>query len=193
MVRDNLLGQADVTLRTLGARIVQQRRPPVAGRLRQPDIPRNRGLTELLAEEPLQLRHDLLRQISALVEHGQDHALDGELWIEAAADAFHRIHQLTDTFQGEIFRLHRDQHRVGGNQGVEGEQIERGWAIEHNELVALPQEDKASRSRNSLRSASTSSILAPIMFLCAGTSHSCSISVGCTACSGRPHPSANDR
>ena len=62
-----------------------------------------------------------------------------ELRIEAAADALDGIHQLADAFQSEILRLHRNQDRVRGNQGIEGEQIERGRAIEHDELVAVSQ------------------------------------------------------
>ena len=43
--------------------------------------------------------------------------------------------QFGDAFQGEIFGLHGDQQAIGGDQGVQGEEIECGRAIEDDEVV----------------------------------------------------------
>ena len=56
------------------------------------------------------------------VERRGRHALDG-------AD------QMTDAFECEELALERHQHRVGGYQGIQGEQAEAGRAIDQDEVV----------------------------------------------------------
>src|SRR4051812_46049305 len=74
--RHDLFRELDVTLCPTRSRIVNQCRLTVAGRLGEADVPRDSGLAELVAEMLLQLRSDLLRQVGALVEHGENHTLD---------------------------------------------------------------------------------------------------------------------
>src|SRR5581483_5588751 len=63
--------------------------------------------------------------------------------VKAGANALYRIQQLADTLESEIFRLHRDQHSVGRYQSVQGEKIQRGWTVEHDELEAVPQRSES--------------------------------------------------
>ncbi len=116
----NLLGQVHVALGPARPRIVEQHRLAMAGSFRQPNVPRDGCVAELLAKEPLQLAHHLLRQVGALIKHGQNHALDPEIGIEAATDALHGVHQFADSFQGEVFRLHGNQDRIRCHQGSSG-------------------------------------------------------------------------
>ena len=57
--------------------------------------------------------------------------------IEGCPDAFQGRDQLRDPFEREIFRLHRDNQRVGGGQDVQGEQVERRGAVEHDQVVVV--------------------------------------------------------
>ena len=45
--------------------------------------------------------------------------------------------ELGDAFKGEILGLHGDDEGVGGAKCVEGEQVERGRAIEDDEVVLV--------------------------------------------------------
>ena len=42
----------------------------------------------------------------------------GQLGIQAGANALYRVQQLGDAFEGEILRLHRNKHSIGGDQGI---------------------------------------------------------------------------
>src|SRR3974390_300110 len=95
---NNLLRESYVTLRAFRARIVHQRGLAMAGRLRQPDVPRHSCAAQFVSEEILQLSHDLLRQVGALIEHGQHHALDAQLRVQAGAYALDRVEQLAHPF-----------------------------------------------------------------------------------------------
>ena len=54
---------------------------------------------------------------------------------EAVLPALHA--RLGNAFQGEILCLHRYQDGVSGHQGVQRKQIERGRAVEDNELKTV--------------------------------------------------------
>ena len=90
-------------------------------------------LVEQLAEEGLEFAGDSLGEVGAVVEHGEDDAFDEEAGIEGLADALDGVEQLADAFEGEVLGLHGDEDGVGGDQGVEGEQVERGRAVEDDD------------------------------------------------------------
>ena len=92
------------------------------------------GLVEELAEEGLELAGDSLGEVGAVVEHGEDDAFDEEAGVEGLADALDGVEQFADAFQGEVLGLHGDEDGVGGDQGVEGEQVERGRTVEDDDL-----------------------------------------------------------
>src|SRR5256885_546173 len=111
----------------------------MARRLSQPDVARHSRAAKLLAKKVLELSHDLLRQVGALVEHCQHYAFNAQLWIEPGAYAFNRVQQLADTFEGKVLALHRNQHGVGCNQRVQREQVQRRGTVQHHELEAITQ------------------------------------------------------
>src|SRR5215831_17230824 len=57
--------------------------------------------------------------------------------MKALANSLDGVHQLRDSFEGEELALDGDEHGVGGEQGVEREQVERGRAVDEDELVFL--------------------------------------------------------
>ena len=137
LVLHQLLGQAQVALRAAGARVVDQRRLAVAGSLRQPHVARDAGCAQLLPEEGLQLARYLLRQVGAIVEHGEHNALDRERRVQALAQAFQRVQKLADAFEREVLRLHGDEDGVGRDEGVDGQEIQRRRTVEDREGIAI--------------------------------------------------------
>src|SRR5262249_12593208 len=140
MMGNDLLRQPDIRLRSLRSRIVLQSWLAVARRLGQPDVPRHRRRAQLLAEVALQFRRHLLCQVRALVKHRQHYALDLKRRIQPCTYPLYCVQQLTDALEGEVLRLHRNQDRIGRNQCVQREKVQRRRTVEHNKLETLPQE-----------------------------------------------------
>src|SRR5215472_14059563 len=132
-----LLGQADVAFGAAGADIIQQYGLSITGRLRQPDVAGNDGGQQLLLEELLQFLADLLGQVGSLVVHGHDHAFNFQAWVEGLPQPLDSVQQLAHAFQGEVLRLHGNQNRVSGDQGIQSQKIESGRAIEHQEVILV--------------------------------------------------------
>src|ERR1019366_2552773 len=83
----------------------------------------------------LQLRRDLLRERVARLVHGAQQALDLEPRIEGLAYLAYGLYQVAQALQRVVLALHRNHHRLGRDQAVEREQIERRRAVEQNEVV----------------------------------------------------------
>src|ERR1700674_38269 len=81
-------------------------------------------------------QHLLRMQRALLVESRQD---AGELQprVQPALDALHGYQQLLHALEGEEFGLERNQDLVGGDQGVDHDQVERWRAVDDDEVVAL--------------------------------------------------------
>src|SRR5579871_3683018 len=111
----------------------------MAGRFGKTYVSRDGCGKQFVAEEILQLSHDLLRQVRALVKHRQDDALDREGRIELCTNALDRIEQLADSFQRKILTLHWNQNGIGGYQGIQGQQIESRRAVQNDVLESISQ------------------------------------------------------
>src|ERR1017187_9323107 len=131
---EDLLRQLQVGLGAARVGIVQQRRLAVAGRLGESNVARDGGLTHQVAEEAAQLGGHRLRQVGALVEHGQHHALDRQAGVELDPDAVNGVEQFGNALEGEVLGLHGNEYGVGGHQRVQGEQVERRRTVDHDEL-----------------------------------------------------------
>src|SRR5207302_429628 len=115
-----------------------------AWRLCQPSCARNYGVKYQVAEMLADFGHNLVRQIGTAIEHGHDDAKQ----LEAGIDA--RIAQLRkdardhgDAFQGVVFALQRDQEELGGGESVQGQDAERGGAINHHDIELISGENRA--------------------------------------------------
>ena len=140
----------------------------VAGRFGESDVARDRRLAHEVAEEAAELGGNGLRQVGALVEHGEDDAFDGESGVELDPDAVDGVEQLGDAFEGEVLGLHRDEDGVGRDQGVEGEEVEGRRAVEDDELEAVADGLEGVAEAILASVEGESSMLAPSRFLCAG-------------------------
>src|ERR1035437_695540 len=57
--------------------------------------------------------------------------------LEGVANPVDGVHEFGDALEGEEFALNRYEHGIGGDQGVEGEEVE-GWGpIDEGELVVV--------------------------------------------------------
>ena len=61
-----------------------------------------------------------------------------ELGVEVIANEIERGEQLGQSFQGVVLALQRDEHRIGGGQGVDGQQSERRRAVDEHVVVVGP-------------------------------------------------------
>ena len=104
-------------------------------RLGEPDVARDDGPVDLVAEVLLELRGDVQRQRVARVVHRAQQPLDLERGIEVRAHLLHRLHEVRQAFERVVLALHRDQHAVRGAQAVQREQRQRRRAIEQDEVV----------------------------------------------------------
>ena len=85
----------------------------------------------------LDLLGHLHGQVGAGVEHGEDHALHGDAWIQGPLDDADGAQQVGETLQGIVLTLHRHQHGIGGAQGVKGEQLQGGGAVDQDIVVIV--------------------------------------------------------
>src|ERR1700722_9247251 len=101
----------------------------MAWRLRQAYISRNYRLKHLRAEKTPQIRRDLLGKAGSLVVHGQNDALNGQIWIQRPPDAHKRVKKLRNALKCQIFALNWHKHRIRSRERVQRQEIERWRAI----------------------------------------------------------------
>lgn len=107
-------------------------------RLGEADASRDDRLEDLAFEELAQIGLDLAGEVGAVVIHREENALDGEGGIKGFFEAIDGVHQLRDSFQRKEFALDRDQDTIGGGQGINGQEIEGGGAIDDDVVVVVP-------------------------------------------------------
>src|SRR6266513_2738761 len=134
---EDLVRQRDIRLRAFAFAIELDSGRAKARRFREPDVARNYGLVHLLAEVLLQLRRHLLRERIARVVHGSKQAFDIELRIQVLADLLDRVDEIREPLERVVLALHRDHHRIGCYQSVQGEYVPRRRAVEQDEFVLL--------------------------------------------------------
>ena len=111
----------------------------MTGSFAEADVPGNGGFEHRLLHVLLYCGGHLHAEVGPAVVHGQDHAFHLQAGIQAPAHHAEGGHQLTEALQGQVFALHRDQHRVGGAEGVEGQQLQEGGAVDEDEVIAVPE------------------------------------------------------
>jgi len=106
-----------------------------ARRLGEPYVAWNHGLVHLFAEVLLQLRRHLLRERIARIVHGSKQPFDIELRIQVLADLLDRVNKIGKPLERVVLALHRDHHRIGRHQSVQGEYVQGRRAVEQDEFV----------------------------------------------------------
>src|SRR6266852_6333759 len=127
--------QGDIRLRAFAFAVELHGGRAEARRLGEPYVARNHGFVHLLAEVLLQLRRHLLRERIARIVHGSKQPFDIELRIQVLADLFDRVHEIGEPLKRVVLTLHRYHHRIGCDQSIQGEQVERRRAVEQDEFV----------------------------------------------------------
>ncbi len=107
----------------------------MAGRLRQPNTARDYGFKDLTLEEVSKIVRDLAGQIRTIIKHGEEDSFNFQRMLERISNALNCIHQFGYTFEGEEFALDRNEHGVGGDERIQGQEIQRRRAIDQNEIV----------------------------------------------------------
>ena len=181
---ENLFGEFDIAFGPAGAGVIGQDRFAETGRFGQADAARDDGAEDLVRKNSRRSaatwRVRLVR--SSYMVSRMPSICEGV--VEGFADPVDGIHELGDAFQGEELALDGDEDGIGGDEGVEGEEIEGGGAIDQDEVVVVADLRRGVRGGGIRgRSRSTSSRLAPTRFLSAGMRSRPSNSVGTMASS----------
>src|SRR5213079_414720 len=133
--RKDLARQSDVRLRAFAFAIEVHGGSAEARRLGEAYVAWNHGFVHLLAEVLLQLRRHLLRERIARIVHGSKQPFDIELRIQVLADFLDRVDEVGEPLERVVLALHRDHHRIGRHQSVQGEYVQGRRAVEQNEFV----------------------------------------------------------
>src|SRR5581483_11027070 len=137
LAAQHLAGQTEISDGPARFAIVKIDRQAVARRFGEADVARDDGAQQLVAEMLDELRRDVVAEIVANVVHRAQQAFDFEVRIEARTHRLDRVEQARKTFEREIFALDRDQHAVCRRQRVDGQEMQRGRAIDEDGLIAV--------------------------------------------------------
>src|SRR5215472_8950013 len=120
----DFLSQLPVGVRAFGRAGVLQDRDRRQGRLGEANRVFDREVVDEIAEVLTQQLQHLLRMQRARFEDGWQYAGHLELGVELQPDPLHAAMQLLHTFETKVLALERDDHLVGGHEGVDGDQAE---------------------------------------------------------------------
>ena len=134
---ENLFGELDVAFGSAGAGVVGQDRLAETGGLGQADAAGNDGLKIWSLKNSLRSaatwRVRLVR--SSNMVRRMPSTRRG-CW-NPVADAVDGVHEFGDAFEGEELALDGDEDGIGGDQGVEGQEVEGGRAVDDDEAVIV--------------------------------------------------------
>src|SRR2546425_2155593 len=136
-MREDLLCQFEVRDGSAGAEVMEHHRLAVARGFAEADVPGDHRVEDLPREVALDLVPDLEREARPPLEHGQDDAQDPELGIQPLTHELDRLEQMRQPLEGVELALQRHENPAGGGQGVDGQQAEGRWAVDHDEVVGV--------------------------------------------------------
>src|SRR5574340_475 len=131
------LRESNIGFRAARARVIGQKRLAETRRFGQSHAAGNDGSEYLVTEKFLEVRRHLPGEIRAVVEHGEQDAGDLQRVVERGANAVHGVHQFGNALEREELALDGHEHGIGGEQGVEREQIQRRRAVYQDVGIAL--------------------------------------------------------
>jgi hypothetical protein len=146
---DEAKGESAVVVRARALRRVVEDGLAERRRLGELDVAAHRGVEHgrtgprhVDAAELLELRLDLAdhraRMARRAVMHAEEDAADADGWVQALRDQVHRLQQLLQPAQGQVVRLHRNEHLVGDGQRVHAQHAEARRAVEEDHVVVAP-------------------------------------------------------
>src|SRR5712692_1321567 len=107
-IGDQLLGELEITLRSLAMYVIENNRLTMTRSLGKPDVARDYGPKDLATKEAAQVGADLPRECGPLVKHGQQDTLDCQIGVEGLSNAHQGVKQLRYPLQGEVLTLDGD-------------------------------------------------------------------------------------
>src|SRR5713101_3726435 len=134
---DHLLRQVHEALCRIASGLVHGDRNACGGRL--PDLyglPDHGGEHLVIAEILERVEH-VAREDGAAVVERREQPVHLEVWIQSCVHRLDDLEKCCDTLECVVLRLHRDDHAGSGDQRVEREQAERGWAIDEDVVVPI--------------------------------------------------------
>ncbi len=141
------LGELDIGNRTTGIGVVEDDREAVARRLGELDISRDDGAEHHISEMSFQLLKYLIGEAEPGIIHGQQESFDLESRLQSALDDSDGVEELGNAFEGEIFRLHWNDHGVSGSECVDGDNPERGGAVDEYIIIIILNRGQYSEER----------------------------------------------
>lgn len=132
----DFLGEVFIGEGAGGKGIVGKNGLSVAGGFPEADGAGDDRFKDLFGKVFLDLMEDLAAEVGADIKHGHEDAADGELGIDAGvAQLVDNLKDLVEAFEGEVFTLEGDDQKIGGGEGVHGNDPEGRRTIEDNGLV----------------------------------------------------------
>src|SRR5262249_19929028 len=130
----DFLSQLPVGVRAFGRAGVLQDRDRRQRRLREADRVFDGEVVDEVAEVLTHQLQHLLRMQCARFEDGWQDAGHLELGVEFQPHPLHAAMQLLHTLETKVLALERDDHLVGGHEGVDGDQAQRWGAVDYHEV-----------------------------------------------------------
>ena len=93
--------------------------------------------TFLAGEVALDLLGHLHAQVGPAVVHGQQDPLQADAGVQGPLHQPDGAQQVAESLQGVVLTLDGYQHRVGGAQPVQGQQLQGGRAVDEDVVVAV--------------------------------------------------------
>ena len=119
--------------------VIDPNRLAVRRRLRDAHIAWDHRLEHLRAKMPAHVRRDEVAKIVALVVHRQHHPVQFEPRVQRPLHALDCAHQLGQALQRVELALQRHQYRIGRDEGVDCQQVQRRRTIDQRlVIVAQP-------------------------------------------------------
>ena len=115
--------------------VVQEYRPAETRCFREPNVARHHGAKDLLVEMLDELQRHLVGEIDPRIEHRAQYAVHLERGIDRLAHLVDGAQERRESFERVVLTLHRYQHAVRRRQRVHGQHVDRGWAVDQDEIV----------------------------------------------------------
>ncbi len=107
----------------------------MAGSLAQTYISWYHGVEHHFGEVAFELLINLVCQTQTRIVHGEQKAFNLQGRIKPRFNNADCIEELAYTLEGKVLGLNRDNHRVGGREGVDSDKAQRRRAVDEYEIV----------------------------------------------------------
>src|SRR5262249_25146965 len=99
-------------------------------RLAEPDVTRYDRFEDLTRKVAVNLLFDLRGHARTAIEHRKDNAADPKARIQPIPDELDRLEQVGQPLESVELALQGNQHRVGGDERIDGQETERRRTVD---------------------------------------------------------------